>query len=370
MAPTTIHVVGTGTIGEPLIGLLCDHREEFGIDEVTFHKHTPLKTDRSKVLDLIERRGAKLAVEQDRVQSFADFGMKAHCTAEEALERATVVIDCTPVGNRNKERYLQHLETTKGFIAQGSEFGFGKMYARGVNDAALIPGEDRFLQVVSCNTHNLSVILQTIAFPPAEFDPSRAAEAPVMGDAANLESARFLCIRRSNDISQDEGFCPSPTVDKHKDAEFGTHHARDVYHLYKTLGHELPGLFSSAIKLNTQYMHTIQFHLRLEAPTSLERIREDIRRNDRLAETHKSSVNAVFSFGRDHGHYGRILNQTVFNLPSLHVSADGRDVTGFCFTPQDGNSLLSSLSGALWFLDPTSYERRLQVLRRYFFDEV
>ena len=34
-----VHVVGTGTIGEPLIGLLCDARDELGIDEVTFYKH-------------------------------------------------------------------------------------------------------------------------------------------------------------------------------------------------------------------------------------------------------------------------------------------------------------------------------------------
>ena len=32
-----VHVIGTGTIGEPLIGLLCDFQEKLGIDEVTFH---------------------------------------------------------------------------------------------------------------------------------------------------------------------------------------------------------------------------------------------------------------------------------------------------------------------------------------------
>jgi glyceraldehyde-3-phosphate dehydrogenase (NAD(P)) len=36
-----VHVVGTGTIGEPLIGMLVDDREAFGIDEVTFHKNSP-----------------------------------------------------------------------------------------------------------------------------------------------------------------------------------------------------------------------------------------------------------------------------------------------------------------------------------------
>jgi hypothetical protein len=58
-----VHVVGTGTIGEPLIGMLADHRDDFGIDEVTFHKRTPLLTERGKVGDL-ERRGAVLATDR------------------------------------------------------------------------------------------------------------------------------------------------------------------------------------------------------------------------------------------------------------------------------------------------------------------
>ncbi|MGE0709706.1 MAG: hypothetical protein AB7N76_22210 [Planctomycetota bacterium] len=368
---TSVLVIGTGTIGEPLIGLLCDHHKDFGIDEVIFHKRTPLKTDRSKVLELQGRRGGKLAVDEERMDDFRELGMNPTYTAAEALERAAVVIDCTPVGNDNKEKiYGDYLENTKGFIAQGSEFGFGKMYARGINDSALVPGEDRFLQVVSCNTHNLAVILQTVAFPPAEISRKAASKTSSVGDVANLEAARFVCIRRSNDISQDKGFCPSPTIDKHKDDEFGTHHARDVYHLYESIGVQLSGLFSSAIKLNTQYMHTVHFSLRLKQPTTKDAIVANIRRNDRLAETHKMSVNSVFSFGRDHGHFGRILNQTVFCLPALHVSPDGRDVTGFCFTPQDGNPLLSSVSGMLWFLDPATYEERTQKLSPYFFNEV
>ena len=43
-----VHVVGTGTIGEPLIGLLCDYQDKLGIDEITFNKNTPLRGDRSK----------------------------------------------------------------------------------------------------------------------------------------------------------------------------------------------------------------------------------------------------------------------------------------------------------------------------------
>jgi len=357
MADPTVLVIGTGTIGEPLTGLFCEHSKELGLGEVVFHKRTPLKTDRSKVLGLVQRRGAKLAVDEDRMQEFKDMGMEPTYTLEEALTKAAVVVDCTPVGNQNKANlYPKYMDNTKGFIAQGSEFGFGKMYARGLNDSALVPGEDRFLHVVSCNTHNLAVILQTVAFADGDMD--------------NLEGARFLCIRRSNDITQDGSFVPSPTVNRHSDPTFGTHHARDVYHLFKTLGVELPGLFSSALKVNSQYMHTIQFSVQLKQPTSLNKILEEIRSNDRVAETHKVSANSVFSFGRDHGHFGRILNQTVYNLPSLHVSEDGKTVTGFCFTPQDGNPLLSTIAATLWFLDPETYEDKVQFLKPYFYDEI
>ena len=69
-----VHVVGTGTIGEPLIGLLCDYKEQLGIDEVTFNKNTPLRSDRSKVIDLL-KRGARLAVNSDRLDGFKELGM-------------------------------------------------------------------------------------------------------------------------------------------------------------------------------------------------------------------------------------------------------------------------------------------------------
>ena len=46
------------------------------------------------------------------------------------------------------------------------------------------------------------------------------------------------------------------------------------------------------------------------------------------------------------------------------------EIYGFCFTPQDGNSLLSSISGALWFIYPNSYEDKIQCLKPFLFNEV
>ena len=41
---------------------------------------------------------------------------------QEALDQATVVIDCTPdgVANQHKRDWFQHMPTTTGFLAQGA----------------------------------------------------------------------------------------------------------------------------------------------------------------------------------------------------------------------------------------------------------
>jgi glyceraldehyde-3-phosphate dehydrogenase (NAD(P)) len=282
--------------------------------------------------------------------------MQPAYNTHEAFKQAAVVIDCTPKGMaiKHKQGLYERLPTARGFIAQGSEFGFGKMYARGINDAALLPEEDRFIQVVSCNTHNLAVLIDTLGLHDEDPD--------------NLVEGRFVCLRRSSDISQDEEFIPSPEVGCHKDARFGTHHARDAWHLFQTLGLNL-NLFSSEIKLNTQYMHSIWFNLRVKRATTLDEVLEKLEANKYVALTQKTMSSTIFSFGRDHGYYGRLLNQTVVSVPTLAVQ-NGHEITGFCFTPQDGNSLLSSIAAAAWLLNPGTYEERTQFVKPYLFDEV
>lgn len=350
-----VHVVGTGTIGEPLIGLLCDAQQDLGIDEITFYKHSPNLEDRPKVKGLI-KRGANLAVSEDKTSDFRELGIEPMYEAEEAIKRATVVIDCTPKGTglMNKEKYyIKYKNKVKGFLAQGSEFGFGKMYAVGINDEAITP-KDQFIHIVSCNTHNIAVLIKTLAIGE--------------NNKNNLKEGRFLCIRRANDISQVSSFIPSPEVGKHKDSKMGTHHAVDVYHLYKTLGITL-NVFSSALKLNTQYMHCIWYDLKLNKKTSVDEVKQSFIDNPRVAVTYKRAANLIFSYGRDHGHYGRLLDQTVIVLPTVHVLNEN-EVIGFCFTPQDGNSLLSSVNAAERFLYPEEYEEKVKCLWPFLAQEV
>jgi glyceraldehyde-3-phosphate dehydrogenase (NAD(P)) len=357
MSKKIVHVVGTGTIGEPLIGLLADYRSDLGIDEITFHKRTPLTSEHAKVVRLL-KRGARLVTDKEAFEGFKEMGLDPAFSTVDAIDRASVVIDCTPkgVGHKNKVKYYHNFDhNTLGFIAQGSETGFGKPYARGINDDALIQGEDRFLQVVSCNTHNLSTLVKTIGLHN--------------GDQENLVDGRFVMIRRANDLSQANDFIPAPEVGTHVSERYGTHHAKDSANLFKTLGYDL-NIFSSAMKVNTQYMHIIHFNLKIKEALTMPQVIDLFKANPLIALTEKKLSSQVFSFGRDHGHFGRILNQTVVSTPSLHLLDGGKELTGFCFTPQDGNSLLSSISAATWLMYPNSYEQKIQSLSDWFFDEV
>ena len=139
----------------------------------------------------------------------------------------------------------------KVFIAQGSEKNFGVPFAFGINDEILSREQPQFIQVVSCNTHNISSIVTTLS----------------SGDMLNIVSGDFICIRRANDISQEDEFIASPEVGKHKDDIFGTHHARDSYDLFTTL-YQHPNLFSSALRINSQYMHILRFCVEIKGNPS------------------------------------------------------------------------------------------------------
>lgn len=354
MSRKIVHVVGTGTIGEPLIGLLADYRDQLGIDEVTFNKNSAVKGDTSKIKGLL-RRGARLAVAEDKKKDFKEISIDADFETKEAIERASVVIDCTPsgIGHKNKEKYYRKFsESVTGFMAQGSEHGFGKQYARGINDKALTP-EDQFIQIVSCNTHNLSCIVNTLGLG---------------GKSDNLLEGRFVCVRRANDISQPSKFIPAPQVNSHITDKYGSHHAQDAAELFQTLGLDL-NLFSSAMKVNSQYMHVLWFNLKVDDPVKLDDVKDKLNNNPLVAMTNKDITSTVFSFGRDQGHYGRILNQTVVVEQTLTVK-DNHEISGFCFTPQDGNSILSSIAATEWFLYPHSYEDKIMCLSDLFFDYI
>ena len=342
-------VIGTGTIGEPLIGLLAEHKEILGLDNVIFFKRTPLSDERGKVEALL-RKGAQIVSTSDVLSDFTELGFSNIYDVEKAYQDADVIIDCTPSGNNNWDNIYSSLDENKRYLAQGSEHGFGSFFAWGINNEILENQANKYL-IASCNTHNIASIVKAFA-----LDQKR-----------ELAEGRFVCLRRANDVSQNDSFSPSPTITKHTNQEFGTHHARDVHELFAQEGKDL-NLFSSAIKLPTQYMHTLWFTLNFNDQIQFEDIIENLRGNQFLMSTEKMSSNKVFSFGRDHGYHGRLLSHGIVAEQSLHVKDNV--LTGYCFTPQDGNALLSSVAATIQYYYKNDWQKKMEVFNRYIFKNI
>ncbi|MEZ4648151.1 MAG: hypothetical protein R3E97_05070 [Candidatus Eisenbacteria bacterium] len=63
--------------------------------------------------------------------------------------------------------------------------------------------------------------------------------------------------------------------------------------ILQTLGYDLP-LYSSAIKLNTQFMHCLWFSMKLKEKISLPTVIQRLRDNRRIATTEKTSANQIY----------------------------------------------------------------------------
>ena len=353
-----ILIVGLGTIGELLAHLFLQLKKELGVSELIIHKNTPELRHRG-MLKRFHRMGAKLAVYEEKKKNFQELlapkGFGPDYTFEEALDLADVVIDCTKekVGRQLKQKYYEAWSVKRpnmGFIAQGSEKGFGKPYAYSINDKFLVSQTDRFIQVVSCNTHQLLCLLKTLIFDGIGVH--------------GLLQARFHINRRASDISQTDSTVGievgAPTHDL-----YGSHQGEDAARVIATLGPGYDGLdiHTVADKSNNPFMHVVNFNFIVRAPVSRDSVEKMFRGNPLVGITYLQTNNEVFSIGRDWGNFGRILNQTVVCLPSLQVReliTGYFEIIGRCFTPQDGNSLLSSVAATLFFQTPSTYCSKLR----------
>ncbi|MHA2113589.1 MAG: hypothetical protein ACW98W_19175, partial [Candidatus Hodarchaeales archaeon] len=78
-------VVGTGTIGEPLTGLLGnkDISKELGIDELIFYKHSPRLIDRPMMKGLLSK-GGNMCAQHEKFEAFRELGIEPTYTFEDA----------------------------------------------------------------------------------------------------------------------------------------------------------------------------------------------------------------------------------------------------------------------------------------------
>jgi glyceraldehyde-3-phosphate dehydrogenase/erythrose-4-phosphate dehydrogenase len=250
------------------------------------------------------------------------------------LASVDYVFDCRKAGAalRDREAYLQ-LPRLRGASAQGSEAGFGVPFVGGVN-ADVVRGE-RLVQIASCNTHATTTLLQ------------------VLGGAklGRLEEADLVCVRRSEDLGGRERLVGANVVSRHRDARHGTHHAADAARIYATLG-LAPCVTSSDITTPSQLMHAVRFNVSLRAPREATDLVADFEAERRLAVTTKFDSNRLFELGRRYGFQGRLYAHAIVVANDLLVT--GRNVRGWAFVPQEGNTLLSTVEA---FLLQTGHRR-------------
>jgi len=334
------HVRGIGTIGEPIVNMLCDiknHHPELGslIGRITFSKGSPRGQER---VEILQSKGALFAVNDEAAFSRL---FQVDMSEDEARRASDTIFDCTPTdGARTlKGVYSDLIYTgdtrTKRVVAQGSENGFGFSYVNGISAESELKNAP-LVQIKSCNTTAMSAVANGIVDTVGSLGPT----------FCSVSMLDFTCIRRANDIYQSSGSL-SINAGANSGAH-GTHHGTDVKDvLQPTAPFEGCKFSSRAFKVPTQFMHAISFNMALEtdAHLSTSSMTEGLLGQDRLKLTNMSDTCQVFGLGRDYGYMGRNLEQAVVPVDSLRVSKnlDTYQVSGAIFTPQDSNTLINSL---------------------------
>ena len=180
----------------------------------------------------------------DRVEAFEKARIEVEGTIEDLLDKADVVVDCSPgkVGAENK-----HLYEKKGVkaIFQGGE----KAHVAEASFSALANYDEavgkNFVRVVSCNTTGLARVLSIIK------------------DMYSIKKVRATMIRRVVDPKEDKkglvnGIMPDPV-------KLPSHHAEDV----KTVLPDV-NIVTTAFKVPTTLMHLHSIAVEIDGDVSVD----------------------------------------------------------------------------------------------------
>ncbi len=314
-----ILVNGIGNIGTTLLQLLVRYKDLLGIDSVHALKNTTVQPWKEEELKILQNLG---------IEMFDSDG-KNFRPISEVENEIDYVFDCMSngFGNKNKSWY-ESLPNLKGACAQGSEKGFGKPFMSGIKETHIF--SEKFVQIVSCNTHSLASLLTT--FSGRELK--------------NLKKADFVIVRRSEDLSHHERLVSANVVSRHRNPETGTHHAEDVKDMFGSIGIAC-NVQSSDITTPSQLMHSVRFSIELKNALSQEQIKSMIANNPMVSSTKTFDSNIVFELGRRHGFAGRLYSHCIINHNNLLFEDNGRIIKGWAFVPQEGNTLISTLHASL-----------------------
>jgi glyceraldehyde-3-phosphate dehydrogenase (NAD(P)) len=306
-------VNGVGTIGTTLLQVLAVHRALLGVTELIAHKGTVRPWDEpelNRLKDLgIELAGPAGTPSLAQVGKGVDYVFDTGRTGGAVTRRAAY--DAFPA--------------LLGASAQGTEPGFGAPYVLGIG---MNVRAERYVHIPSCNTHSALAILRTLCD----------------GRLAEVAEADFVVARRSEDVGHHERLVSGNVFARHLDPDLGTHHAIDADAVLQRLGHRIP-MQSSDITTPSQFLHASRFTVRLAQAVSGDEIADRIARSPYVATTRVFDTNKLFETGRRHGLAGRLYAQAIFVSENLLVKGDR--VAGWVAVPQEGNTILSTISAFL-----------------------
>lgn len=333
-------VNGIGNIGSSLIQILNTNKDLLGIEDVYAMKNSPKPWSYAE-LKIIESLGVKI-ITGDPKDDFLNL--------DDIKDDVDYIFDATNNGGgiRNKEWFLK-LKNLKGACAQGSEKNFGVSYMSGLNDE-MIKGE-KFVHIVSCNTHAIGSLLQTLSDNKLE----------------NIENADFVVVRRSEDIGNHERLVSANVVARHLDKELGTHHSIDITDLLSTMNISIP-ITSSDVTTPSQLMHAVRFNITFSEEINKKLLFERIDSNPRISTTTKFDSNIIFELGRRYGNSGRIYSHSI--IVKNNILYNKNTAKGWAFIPQEGNTLLSSINAYLLQTEHHDIKKAMQhLLHGYIFKE-
>lgn len=327
-------VNGIGNIGTTLLNILVDFKSELGIKEIYALKNTNINTWNLSDLQHLDKKGVKIYTKQENERF----------SPKDALpDDIDYIFDSTAntFGLKNKLWY-QSLKNLKACSAQGSEKGFGIPYMAGVNNDKIF-GE-KYVHIVSCNTHALASLLSTFTGQNLE----------------KLVEADFVIVRRSEDLGNHQRLVSANVVSRHRHKQLGTHHAEDAVDLFSTIN-IIPKITSSDITTPSQLLHTVRFAIRFSKKVDEAHIYNQLNTSRFIARSSKFDSNIIFETGRRYGYNGRLYSHAIINHTNLMLSQDKKTVYGWAFIPQEGNTIISTLSA---FLIQTKNNEHEQILSK------
>lgn len=305
-------VNGMGNIGTTLVNLLVEYRNDLEVNRIYVAKRSIQpwnKVDR----ELLEELGVIICV-HNKALNFPQFS--------DVIKKVDYIFEATAngVGLSNLSTYKK-LPNLKGSSAQGSEKSYGIPFMSGVNNDLL--AKEKFVNIVSCNTHGSAAILSTFCGERLE----------------NLSKADMVVVRRSEDLGNHQRLVSANVVARHLDDTAGTHHSIDVIDMYETMGVKC-NLTSSDITTPSQLMHAVRFNITLKKPLE-KSIEACISAKNLISTTAKFDSNVVFELGRRYGFNGRIYSHAIILSGNLLTTES--TIKGWAFVPQEGNSILSTI---------------------------